>query len=166
MNRVVIKWDGVGSGWCIKFDTYNNEVVQVLPKGYVRDFPGYLEINLSFRELQGIVKDPNANAIWHKILSSVGAVYLIVDTKDGKQYVGSASGKEGLLGRWKEYAINGHGNNIKLKELIDAGPQRIHTFKYTILQTLPKTLTKEEVLREEIKFKEKLGSRAYRLNLN
>ncbi|MFF2589646.1 hypothetical protein ACFVSS_17475 [Peribacillus butanolivorans] len=43
-------------------------------------------------------------------------------TKEGKQYVGSASGKEGLLGRWKEYAINGHGNNTKLKELIEADP--------------------------------------------
>ena len=67
------------------------------------------------------------------MLSSVGAVYLIVDTKEGKQYVGSASGKEGLLGRWKEYSFNGHGNNTKLKELIEVDPQRIHTFKYTIL---------------------------------
>ncbi|MCK2000502.1 GIY-YIG nuclease family protein [[Brevibacterium] frigoritolerans] len=165
-HRAVIQWDGVGQGWCVKIDTFNNEVVQLLPKGYVRDFPGYLEINISFRELQGIVNDPNANAIWHRMLSSVGAVYLIVDTIEGKQYVGSASGKEGLLGRWKEYAVNGHGNNKKLKEIIDVDPQRIHTFKYTILQPLPKESTKEEVLREESKYKDKLGSRAYGLNLN
>ncbi|MCD1162213.1 GIY-YIG nuclease family protein [Peribacillus frigoritolerans] len=165
-HRLVIKWAGVAQGWCVKIDTFANEVVQLLPKGFVRDFPGYLDINISFRELQGIVNDPNANEIWHKMLSSVGAVYLIVDTKEGKQYVGSASGKEGLLGRWKEYAINGHGNNTKLKELIEADPQRIHTFKYTILQTLPRTLTQNEVLREEGKYKDKLGTRAYGLNLN
>lgn len=165
-HRLVIKWAGVAQGWCVKIDTFANEVVQLLPKGFVRDFPGYLDINISFRELQGIVNDPNANAIWHKMLSAVGAVYLIVDTKEGKQYVGSASGKEGLLGRWKEYAINGHGNNTKLKELIEVDPQRIHTFKYTILQTLPRTLTQNEVLREEGKYKDKLGTRAYGLNLN
>ncbi|MDQ7860338.1 hypothetical protein RCO48_02480 [Peribacillus frigoritolerans] len=95
-HRLVIQWEGVAQGWCVKIDTFNNEVVQLMPKGYVRDFPGYLEIDLSFRELQGIVNDPNANAIWHKMLSSVGAVYLIVDTKEGKQYVGSASGKRGF----------------------------------------------------------------------
>ncbi|MBT2666149.1 GIY-YIG nuclease family protein [Bacillus sp. ISL-4] len=165
-HRLVIKWAGGAQGWCVKIDTFANEVVQLLPKGFVRDFPGYLVINISFRELQGIVNDPNANAIWHKMLSSVGAVYLIVDTKEGKQYVGSASEKEGLLGRWKEYAINGHGNNTKLKELIEADPKRIHTFKYTILQTLPRTLTQNEVLREEGKYKDKLGTRAYGLNLN
>ncbi|MGG4202694.1 GIY-YIG nuclease family protein [Peribacillus frigoritolerans] len=165
-HRLVIQWEGVAQGWCVKIDTFNNEVVQLMPKGYVRDFPGYLEIDLSFRELQGIVNDPNANAIWHKMLSSVGAVYLIVDTKEGKQYVGSASGKKGLLGRWKEYAINGHGNNKKLKELIDADAQRIYSLKYTILQPLPKHLTINEILKEEIKYKNKLGTRAYGLNLN
>ncbi|MGE7763043.1 hypothetical protein [Peribacillus sp. NPDC097895] len=58
-----------------------------------------------------------------------------------------------MLGRWKEYAINGHGNNTKLKELIEADPQRIHTIKYTILQTLQRTLTQNEVLGEEGKYK-------------
>ncbi|MGG0251802.1 hypothetical protein ABEY24_26330 [Peribacillus frigoritolerans] len=71
-HRLVIQWEGVAQGWCVKIDTFNNEVVQLMPKGYVRDFPGYLEIDLSFRELQDIVNDPNANAIWHKMLSSDG----------------------------------------------------------------------------------------------
>ncbi|MDQ7860339.1 hypothetical protein RCO48_02485 [Peribacillus frigoritolerans] len=54
----------------------------------------------------------------------------------------------------------------KLKELIDADPQRIHSLKYTILQPLPKHLTINEILKEEIKYKNKLGTRAYGLNLN
>lgn len=165
-GRLVINWNNIAQAWCMKFDTNHKEVVQLLPKGYVRDFPGYLEINLSFQELQNIINEPIANSIWHKMLSAVGAVYLILDTKDGKQYIGSASGKEGILGRWKQYARNGHAGNKRLKEIIESDSERIHRLKFTILQTLPRTLTKNEVLWEESKYKEKLGSRAYGLNLN
>jgi hypothetical protein len=31
------------------------------------------------------------------------------------QYVGKADGQEGFLGRWEEYARNGHGGNVVLK---------------------------------------------------
>ncbi|MFD6442208.1 GIY-YIG nuclease family protein [Peribacillus sp. NPDC060186] len=68
------------------------------------------------------------------MLSSVGGVYLIVDTTDGMQYVGSASGKEGLLGRWKEYAKNGHGNNRKLKAILETDAELVHKFKFSIFR--------------------------------
>lgn len=152
-KRLVIKWNNVAQAWCVKLDTHEKEVVQLLPKGYVKDFPGYLEVNLFYRQLRDIINNPNANGIWHKMLSLVGGVYLIVDTTSGMQYVGSASGKEGLLGRWKEYAKNGHGNNRKLKELIETNAERVHQFKFTILQTLPTTLTRNEILAEETKYK-------------
>jgi len=165
-NRLVIKWQNVAQAWCMNIDTNKKEVVQLLPRGYVRDFPGYLELNLTYRELKSIINDPTANGIWHNMLSSVGGIYLILDTKDGMQYVGSASGKEGILGRWKVYANNGHGGNKKLMEIIESEPNRVQKFKFTILQTLPRTLTKNEVLFEESKYKDKLGSKAYGLNLN
>ncbi|MES9745488.1 GIY-YIG nuclease family protein, partial [Priestia megaterium] len=165
-ERLVINWQNIAQAWCMRIDTNEKEVVQLLPKGYVRDFPGYLEINLSFVELQKVINDPTANSMWHKMLSSVGGVYLIVDTYDGLQYVGSASGKEGILGRWKEYAKDGHGGNKKLRDIVDSEPERVQKFKFSILQTLPRTLTKNEILIEEVKYKHKLGSRAYGLNLN
>ncbi len=36
---------------------------------------------------------------WESALSTVNAVYLIVDRENGRKYVGSAYGKGGLLGR-------------------------------------------------------------------
>ncbi|WP_338749876.1 GIY-YIG nuclease family protein [Bacillus sp. FJAT-52991] len=165
-RRLVISWSGVAQGWCVWLDTYPNEVVQLLPKGFVKDFPGYYDINLTFKELKEIIRDPDVNRTWYKSLSSVGGVYLILDTTDGMQYVGSASGKEGLYGRWKKYVENGHGNNKKLKEVLEKEPERIYKFKYTILQTLPAALTSTEAIREENKYKEKLGTRAFGLNSN
>lgn len=165
-NRMVINWNGVASGWCVYLDTNDKEIIQLLPKGYVKEFPGYLDINISFRELHKIINNPDSNRLWHQMLSSVGGVYLIVDTTNGMQYVGSASGKEGLLGRWKEYIKNGHGNNKKLIEILENEPERIYKFKFTILKTLPNSLTQKEILDEEKKYKDKLGSRVYGLNLN
>lgn len=165
-NRLVINWKNSAQAWCMKIDTNEKEVVQLLPKGYIRDFPGYLDLNLSFRELKGIMNDPTANLVWHKMLSSVGGVYLILDTEEGLQYVGSASGKEGILGRWKDYAKTKHGGNKMLIQLLEKEPERIHKFRYSILQTLPASLTRNEINAEERKYKEKLGSRAYGLNLN
>ncbi|MBY0122310.1 GIY-YIG nuclease family protein [Bacillus sp. S/N-304-OC-R1] len=165
-HRLVINWQNSAQAWCMKIDTNEKEVIQLLPKGFVRDFPGYLELSLSYIELKAIMNDPTANLVWHKMLSSVGGVYLILDTEEGLQYVGSASGKEGILGRWKEYAKNRHGGNKMLKQLLEKDPDRVHKFRYSILQTLPASLTRNEIIAEERKYKEKLGSRSYGLNLN
>lgn len=165
-KRLVINWQSIAQSWCQWINTDEKEVVQLLPKGYVRDFPGFYDINILYRELRDIINDHNANSLWHKMLASVAGIYLIVDTETGMQYIGSASGKEGVLGRWKEYANNGHGNTQKLKEILTSNPNRVHKFKFSILRTLPNTLTKTEVIEIEGKYKEKLGSRAYGLNSN
>jgi hypothetical protein len=41
----------------------------------------------------------------------VQGIYLITDSSNGKQYVGKADGTERILGRWKNYASDGHGGN-------------------------------------------------------
>lgn len=163
-GRVVIKWTGIGQAWCIRLDISEKEVVQILPKAFVSEFPGYNEVKLFYWQLKKIVEDPTANVVWHKMLSSVNAVYLIVDTTDGQQYIGSASGKEGLLGRWRDYARNGHGNNVKLMEILSKEPERIKKFKFSILQVYPLTLSQGEVNKEEMNYMDKLGTRAFGLN--
>lgn len=70
-----------------------------------------------------ILKDNLTYADWHTALSSVRAIYLIVDRTDGKQYVGSAYGEDGLLQRWSMYINTKHGHNKKIKELICNYPE-------------------------------------------
>jgi hypothetical protein len=41
---------------------------------------------------------------WWSALSSVGGVYLVLDTATGKAYVGSAYGTGGIWQRWSAYA--------------------------------------------------------------
>lgn len=55
-------------------------------------------------QLVKVVSTPEAHRERHRMLASVAAVYLVLDTSTGQQYVGSAYGAGGLLGRWRAYA--------------------------------------------------------------
>lgn len=165
-ERLVIEWSGGSINWIQWLDKRDKEVVQILPKGYVSHFPGYLNFILTHDQLKKIIENPQSHKDWHNMLSAVAGIYIIVDTMSGKQYIGSASGKEGLLGRFKTYAKNPDGGNTELKKLIDANPLHAKMLQYTLLETLPISLTGKEVLAREELYKKKLGSRLYGLNIN
>ena len=129
-------------------------------------FSGFENLILTYDELKEIVDNPTVYESWHTALSSINAVYLIVDKKSGKQYVGSAYGENGLLGRWAYYVNSLHGNNKKLKELICAYPERYHQFQFSILQMLPKTVTNDEIIQIENLYKKKLLTISFGLNDN
>jgi len=163
-GRVVIDWGASTRAWHQWFSP--KEIVEVYPTGYVREFPGYEQILLTHAELKQIIEAPLAHREWHRALGRVAGIYLITDTTSGRQYVGSAYGDEGILGRWKSYAITGHGGNIQLKDALAANPHAFHHWQYSVLMSLPQTLSKDELLGFESLYKRKLGSRAHGLNGN
>ena len=164
-NRVIIEWGKATQSWAQWLA--KKKVVEMLPRGYVRSFPGYLDFILKFDELCGIVDSPDSNRVWHTMLSAIAGVYLIVDMITGNQYVGSAYGKNGIMGRWTRYSKDGHGGNAKLQELMsERGGEYAANFSFTILQTVSTSLSRREVIECENMWKDKLGSRAFGLNLN
>ena len=96
----------------------------------------------------------------------MGGVYLILATTTGQQYVGSATGTSGLWDRWQDYATTGHGGDAALRSLVACDSAYPQAFQYSVLYVFPKTLTEAEALERERRYKDKLGSRAYGLNLN
>ena len=81
------------------------------------DFTGYENVCLSFIQLEAILKRGKRD--WLAALKNQKAVYLITDKNNGKLYVGSATGKNGmLLQRWGNYIATGHGGNKELIELV------------------------------------------------
>jgi hypothetical protein len=167
-DRVVIDWGPGALAWHQRMDGSNKdkEVVEVYPPGFVMDWPGYAHVLIAHAELKAIVEHASANKKWQQSLSVVGGIYLILDTYDGRQYVGSACGADGIWGRWVNYAQTGHGGNIELQRILASDPRRVHGFRYSILQTLPGNTTKQDVLFHEALIKGKLGSRAFGLNAN
>ena len=165
-GRLVIDWGEGTRSWTQNFRPGAKEVVELLPQGYVREFPGFMDVLLTHDELVSIVKHPTPHRDWHRMLGSVAGVYLILDAKTGNQYVGSAYGERGSLGRWADYAENGHGGNEQLRALVAKRPDAARSFVFSILQTLPLTLTAKEVVTVEVLHKRKLGTRAHGLNSN
>ena len=163
-DRLTIDWGQSARMWHQK-GTTEKPIISIQPEAK-KVFTGFENLVKTYDELKEIVDNPKVYDAWYTALSSVYAVYLIVDTETGKQYVGSAYGKDGLWGRWSEYIQTHHGNNKKMKQLICDYPERYHAFQFSILQILPKTVTDEEVIRIESLWKSKLLSIRFGMNDN
>lgn len=166
-HRVVIEWGRNTRMWHQWLTaTKPKPVLEVLAPGREKAFPGYMNLVLTHQQLTHVISNPKQHSDWHKSLSAVAGIYLILDRKTGKQYVGSAYGHKGILGRWASYATHAHGGNKQLRVLIEKDPAYSRYLRFSILQTLSKQLTKNEVIEYERIYKDKLGSRTIGLNSN
>lgn len=168
---VVIKW-GKGRNWMQNWTTIK-EVKQIEEKNdrdVIPFFTRYEDVILSLPQLKKVVEDKE----WRSKLECLNCVYLILDKKNGKQYVGvtykdiNPGKKNGILSRWTEYAQTGHGNNKLLvnllaKEGINYAEQN---FQWTILETLPLNVTPKVAVDRETLYKIKFGTRENGYNDN
>jgi len=166
VDRLVIDWGSNAIAWHQWYDKQEKEVVEILPQGYIGNFPGLIDFALEFDELKKLIDNPDANHDWRNQLCAVNGIYMILDTNTGQQYVGSANGKNGIWQRWSEYAANYTGGNKELVSLIKSDPHYYRHFRYSILQTLPSNITQREIIAIENLYKKKLGSKAHGLNSN
>lgn len=164
--RLVIDWGDNTRAWHQWYDRQEKEVIEILPQGYIGNFPGLLNFVLEFDELRTLINNPDANYEWRHHLSAVNGVYLILDNLTGQQYIGSANGKYGIWQRWSNYSATGHGGNKELMVLHDADPAYHRHFRLSVLQTLPSNITQREIVAIENLYKQKLGARAHGLNQN
>ncbi len=156
-QRLVIEWGHSTVSWV---QSKNKNIVQIKPPNSIGDFTSYDRILLSYQDLLCLVHDTDSNASWVNALSSVNGVYLIKHKTDGRLYVGSAYGKGGILGRWASYANTGHAGNKLLKGLDP------HAFEFSVLEISPSTMSAEDVIARENRWKECLGTREFGLNKN
>ncbi len=164
-DRVVIDWGKSAISW------YQNNVdktiSEIMPDGFVMNFPGWDKVNITHQELKAIINKPDGNSDWHEFLSRHHGVYMLLDNKTGRHYIGSATGKDGLWGRWSGYARTGHNNNKYLKELVDKyGESYPENFSYSLHHVFSAgSATRNEVVKNyEYLLMKKMGSRVFQLN--
>ena len=138
----------------------------MLPEGYVSVFPGHNNVNLSYKELSAIVSNPIPNRVWYQNLSNIKGIYLILCTKTGKQYVGSATGKDGIWGRWHDYVVEGHAGNYGLKNHLNQYPEAASYFQFSILETFSAGTAKSIITAREHQIIKHLGTDKFGLNHN
>jgi hypothetical protein len=140
---------------------YDGMVVsELLPRPYAgRVFPGYNELDLSFSELETIVRTSRPD--WKQALELIKGVYLITDALAEKRYVGSAYGTAGIWSRWSAYAWTGHGGNVELRPLVlnDDLAYCRENLRITLLEHHVSTVSDETILAREVFWKTALRSR-------
>ncbi len=149
-------------GRAFKAQTYLNsfEISEILKSEYKGErFPGFENISLNFTLLEQIFNTTPAD--WRTALQNVKGVYLIADKSNGKKYIGSAYGSDGIWSRWQSYKETGHGGNQKLKELIShhgLKHAREH-FKFTLIECWPFKTDDKYIISRESFWKEALITR-------
>lgn len=153
------------------------EVKEILPQPYYElglDFPGYDKVRVSFTELESELKN---SVKWQERLKAVKGVYLITDKSNGKLYVGSASGEDGIYGRFKTYIDKGYDKdevekgeypNKKFQELVKKEDKKYlrANFQYSILETFTLDTDRNEIIAREQYWKKVLKSKEFGYNAN
>ena len=141
-------------------------ISDVYPRRHsIGEFPGFKAVNLSREHLE-LIFDESLES-WRAALSNIAGVYLSSDTATGQSYVGSVYGEDGIWGRWSDYAVNGHGGNVKLQNLLTEGESEYaRNFRYSVLEIADVLTSREEILERESHWKDILMTRSYGLNAN
>lgn len=171
-DKVVIDWGKGTRSWMQNWQSTKNvrRIDQVNTGNDIPYFIRYEDVILSFSQLQKVVEDKE----WKSKLESLNCVYMILDKETGKQYVGvtykdmKPGIKNGILGRWTEYAKTRHGNNKLLVALLaEKGISYAdQNFQWTILETLPLNVTPKVAIDRESLYKKKFGTREHGYNEN
>lgn len=164
-GRLITEWSRDPINWA-----KNGAVAAAFPVMEIADpqdvtFPGFDRLVLTRGDLRMVLED-SRYAAWRTALGSVQGVYLIADTSTGKQYVGKADGGERILGRWMQYAQNGHGGNIALRALAADGADHARHFVFSLLRVFGPDTPTRDVDEAEAHFKRALLTREYGLNRN
>lgn len=152
-ERMLINWGSGGRAWYQWADRRPKAILELRLQAQEPPFPGF---SAFISRISDIPRFPQA---WIGALGGVRGVYLLV-TEQGEQYIGSATGADGFIGRWRSYLANGHGGNVLLRK---AG---YTDYAMTILEVASPDMSPNDILIREAFWKAKLGSRAHGLNAN
>ena len=157
-NRLVIGWRSPRT-WRLNGPTAAAYPVVEIGDAEPVPFPGFDRLILNYAQLQSVMRE-HRYASWRTALSSVIGIYLITDTLDGRQYVGKADGAESIRQRWSQYAVNGHGGNVELRN-IDP-----NSFLFSLLRVFDPATPIQSINEAESHFKNTLDTRRHGFNRN
>jgi hypothetical protein len=153
-GRLVVEWGASERAWIQRADNQDKLVVELREAFREEAFPGFT------RFVYPLSKIGHLPATWVSALSASRGVYLLTCPRTKEQYIGSASGSDGLHGRWLSYVRDGHGGNVGLKSRDPSD------YQVSVPEVVGSSATAEEILGLEGLWKQKLQSREMGLNRN
>jgi hypothetical protein len=153
IGRLFICWDGARA-YIRRFDRKEWPITEIRLQFTEPAFPGYLHFVSLLSQLTALPKS------WIEMLRGARGIYVLTCPRTREQYIGEATGVEGFLGRWTQYARDGHGGNIQLKSRDPSD------YQVSILEVAGSSATDAEISALEMLWKAKLQTRQMGLNSN
>lgn len=170
IGRLLLHYSGPGTrGRAFYLEKHYSEltVSALFERSYSGEaFCGYENIAHGFLQLESIFRQNKQD--WKVALENSKGVYLIVDKSNGKKYVGSAYGEQGIWARWSCYIGTGHGWNDELTKLIKEkgmGYAR-KNFQISILEYYPMRTDDQYIINREQYWKRALVTNTFGYNKN
>jgi hypothetical protein len=154
IGRVFIEWGNSAITWAQKAINQPKPIVEITRVFQEEAFPGYTAFIANLSAIETLP------AGWLSALRAARGIYLLTCPRTKEQYVGSATGGDGFLGRWLGYARDGHGGNVGLKSRDPSD------YQVNILEVSGSAATYEDIIATETLWKAKLQSREMGLNKN
>ena len=155
IGRLTIEWPKTGRLMVRRADNNSFPIRAIHEESaFSAVLPAWDRVVLNWAQLQTLPPS------WRGALAQWRGVYYIFDTVRRAGYVGSASGLENLLGRWRGYAETGHGGNRGLRDSTPAD------LRFSILQLTSPDLPRDEIVGLENVWKTRLHTREFGLNAN
>lgn len=164
-NRLVVEWSKDSINWAKSGASASSFPIMEIADPEAVPFPGFDGVTVGYAELQAMVKDSRYKA-WQDALALVQGIYLIADTSTGHLYVGKADGGDRILGRWTQYAHDGHGGNKALRELAGKDAEHRRHFQFSLLRVFGPSTPTAEIDAAETHWKRALLTRDFGLNRN
>lgn len=157
IGRLSLHWGDSSSAsrsWVQRADQQDKPIIELARVFQEEEFPGFTRL---VRPLSEIETMPLS---WTQALRSARGVYLLACPKTREHYVGSATGADGFLGRWRQYVMNNHGGNVALKSRDPAD------WIVSVLEVAGSASSEADILAMESIWKAKLHSKNMGLNRN
>lgn len=153
-GRLYIDWGPATRVWIQRADNQDKDIEELAATFAEPPFPGFSAFTAPLSRIMGLPRT------WEGALAAARGIYLLTCPATKELYVGSATGAEGFLGRWRGYALTGHGGNVRLKS------REASDYQVSILEVASSLAADADILALEVLWKRKLQSREMGLNAN
>lgn len=157
IGRLFIHWGDSSSArraWVQRADSQDKEIVELTREFKEEAFPGFTKLIRPLSEIETMPR------LWKEMLRESRGVYLLACPRTREHYVGSASGQDGFLGRWRDYVANSHGGNVALRNRDPSD------YLVSVLEVAASSATSQDIINLETTWKLKLHSRDIGLTRN
>jgi hypothetical protein len=152
-GKLLIEWGAGTRSWGQYADRRDKVILELRRDEAEPPYPGHPAFLCQLSQVEALP------AGWRAVLTNARGIYLLTCPRTREQYVGAAFARGGFLARWTQHALMS-GDAIAFRS------RNPEDYRVSILEVAGSLTTDDDIVRMEVRWKEKLQSREMGLNRN